>query len=51
MMHADRTNGFVLTILGLLLTVAGTPVLGAHTPHRHLLDNPVSHYVGEHSAY
>jgi hypothetical protein len=58
MMHADRTNRVVLALLGTLLAaagtagvLAGTPPSGAARPHRSLLDNPVSHFVGRHSAW
>ena len=57
-MHADRTNRALLGLLGLLLLaagvagiLAGTSAFGAGGPHRHLLDNAASRYIGAHSAW
>jgi hypothetical protein len=54
-MHADRTNRFMLTLLGLLLLAAGgaamaasTGVFGDSFSHRVLTANRVSNYVGGH---
>jgi hypothetical protein len=58
MMHADRTNRTLLTLLGLVLLlggvaliVAGTNVFGANFSRRHLLNNPAAHYAGTHSNW
>jgi hypothetical protein len=58
MMHADRTNRTLLALLGALLAaagvagiLAGTPLFGSGLPHRRLLDNPVSHFIGSQSIW
>lgn len=57
-MHADRTNRALLTLLGLLLLAAGVAgilagagVLGDQVDNRHLLANPVAHYIGDNGAW
>jgi hypothetical protein len=58
MMHADRTNRALLTLLGLLLLaagvagiLAGTDILGHQVGNRSLIANPVGHYIGDNSAW
>lgn len=57
-MHADRTNRFVLTLIGLLAFAAGVGgilaaagVYGHRFQHRHLTDNNFSRYVGRHGVW
>lgn len=57
-MHADRTNRALLILLGLVLLAAGVAVilagadiLGDQLGNRHLLANPVAHYIGDNSAW
>ena len=57
-MHADRTNRFALTLLGLLVLLAGaagmtasTGVFGAAFSKRTLFANRVSTYIGHHGTW
>ena len=57
-MHADRTNRFMLTLLGLVLVVAGgaamatsTGAFGSSRTRDTLLDNRVSGYFSHHGGW
>ena len=54
-MHVDRVNRTLLTILALVLLVAGVAVLFAgadvYFSGRHLLDNPAARYIGAHGSW
>ena len=57
-MHADRTNRFVLTLLGFVAFAAGVGgilaaagVYGHRFQHRYLTDNSFSRYVGRHGVW
>jgi hypothetical protein len=57
-MYADRTNRVLLTMLGVVLTaagtggiLAGTDVLGNNLADRYLTDNPIARYLGDNSVW
>ncbi|MFU8853221.1 alkaline shock response membrane anchor protein AmaP [Micromonospora sp. SL1-18] len=57
-MLADRANRALLTVLALVLLVAGAAVLlagadvyGRDFSRRHLLDNPAARYIGAHGGW
>ena len=57
-MHADRTNRFVLTLIGFIALGVGVGgllaaggVFGHRFQHRYLTDNSFSRYVGKHGVW
>ena len=57
-MYADRTTRALLTLLGVVLLVAGTAgilagadVFGHHLADRHLTDNPIARYLGDNNDW
>jgi uncharacterized membrane protein len=57
-MHADRTNRFVLALVGFIALVLGVGgllaaagVFGTRVQHQHLLDNRLSRYFSDHGDW